>query len=91
VFAVLDPTPIASPPGVLTGLGHDSFALRFATPGRSVVRVRYTRYWTVTGGRGCVTAAPGGWTAVSVSAPGVVRVAARFSLGRAFGLERGCA
>jgi hypothetical protein len=90
VFAVLDPSPLASAPGVLTGLGHDSFALRFAAPGRSLVRVRYTRYWTVTSGVACVASAPGGWTAVSVSGPGVVHVAARFSLGRALGLEGGC-
>jgi hypothetical protein len=90
VFAVLDPTPIASAPGVLAGLGHDSFALRFATPGRSVVRVHYTRYWTVTDGRACVAPASGGWTAVSVSAPGVVRVATHFSLERALGFAGRC-
>jgi hypothetical protein len=90
VFAVLSPTPLASAPGALTGLDHDSFALRFTTPGTSVVRVHYTRYWTVTRGRACVKSAPDGWTAVSVSALGVVRVAARFSLGRALGLDGGC-
>jgi hypothetical protein len=90
VFAVLDPAPLASAPGVLTGLGHDSFTLRFVTPGRSVVRVHYTRYWTVTHGGACVTSASEGWTAVSVKRPGVVRVAARFSLARALGLDGGC-
>lgn len=90
VFAVLDSAPLASAPGVLTGLGHDSFALRFSTPGTSVVRVHFTSYWTVTRGHACVKPAPGGWTAVSVTAPGVVRVAARFSLGRALGLDGGC-
>jgi hypothetical protein len=90
VFAVLDPKPLASAPAVLSGLGHDSFTLRFATSGRSVVRVHFTRYWTVTDGRGCVSSAPGGWTVVSAGAPGVVRVAARFSLVRALGLDDGC-
>ncbi len=33
VFKVLDPTPIASAPAVLTGLDHDSFTLRFAAAG----------------------------------------------------------
>ncbi len=80
VFAVVGHAPLASPPGTLAALGHDSLTLRFAKAGRSVVRVRYTRYWTVVGGSGCVRRAPGGWTAVSVNAPGVVRVAARFSL-----------
>jgi hypothetical protein len=90
VFAVLDPAPLASAPAVLTGLGHDSFTLRFAAPGRSLVRLHHTRYWTVTDGRGCVSAAPNGWTAVSATAPGVVRVGVRFSLGRALGLSGGC-
>jgi hypothetical protein len=90
VFAVLDPAPLASAPAVLTGLGHDSFTLRFARAGRSVVRVHYTRYWSPVRGRACVASAPGDWTAVSASAPGVVRVSTSFSLGRALGLAGGC-
>jgi hypothetical protein len=90
VFAVVGHAPLASPPGMLTALGHDSLALRFAKPGESVVRVRYTRYWTPVGGSACVRRAPGGWTAVSVNAPGVVRVAARFSVSRALGLGGAC-
>jgi hypothetical protein len=90
VFAVLDPTALASTPGILTRLDHGSFTLRFTTPGTSVVRVRYTRYWTVTRGDGCVSSAPGGWTAVRAGRPGVVRVAAQFSLGRGLGLDGGC-
>jgi hypothetical protein len=90
VFAVLHPTPLASAPAVLIGLGHDSFTLRFAKPGSSIVRVHYTRYWTPSGAGSCVTPAPGGWTAVRVKSPGVVRVAARFSLARGLGLAAGC-
>jgi hypothetical protein len=90
VFSVLRSAPLASPPAVLTALRHDSFTLRFVRAGRSLVRVHFTRYWTVTGGSGCVAAAPGGWTTVSAGGAGVVRVAARFSLGRALGLAAGC-
>ncbi|HEX4116793.1 MAG TPA: hypothetical protein VHY18_13080 [Solirubrobacteraceae bacterium] len=90
VFKVLDPMPIASAPAVLTGLDHDSFTLRFAAAGRSLVRLHYTRYWTFVHGQGCVSEAPGGWTAVRVKSPGVVRVLARFSLGRALGLAGSC-
>jgi hypothetical protein len=90
VFAVLGSTPLASAPAALTALDHDSFTLRFATPGTSVVRLRYTRYWTVIRGGACVASAPGGWTAVRAERPGVVRVAARFSLGRGLGLDGGC-
>jgi hypothetical protein len=91
VFQVRSPTPLLSGPGRLTSLGHDSFALRALSAGSFVVRVRFTRYWTLTRGAGCVSQAPGGWTAVSVRAPGAVVVAARFSLSRAFSSGGSCA
>jgi hypothetical protein len=90
VFAVRDSAPLVSAPATLAGLDHDSFTLRFVAAGRSLVRVHYTRYWTATTGQGCVSSAPGGWTWVSSKAPGVLRVGARFSLGRALGLQGGC-
>ncbi|HSZ05681.1 MAG TPA: hypothetical protein VK778_10860 [Solirubrobacteraceae bacterium] len=90
IFRVLSATPLASGPGRLTSLGEDSFTLRARAPGRFVVRVRFTRYWTVTTGSGCVARAPGGWTAVSARAPGTVVIAARFSLARAFGSASSC-
>ncbi|HSZ68783.1 MAG TPA: hypothetical protein VK756_00325 [Solirubrobacteraceae bacterium] len=89
IFAVAGATPLASGPGVLSGIGHDWFALRARAAGAFVVRVHYTRYWTVVRGAACVGAAPGGWTGVTVRAAGVVRIAARFSLGRALGLSTG--
>jgi hypothetical protein len=88
VFAVLGSPPMASAPATLIALGHDSFALRFARPGRSLVRVRYTRYWTAAGA--CVGEGAGGWTDVSARSAGVVRVSARFSLSRALGLASDC-
>jgi hypothetical protein len=90
LYQVLAPTPLVSAGGGLIALGHDSFALRAAAPGEFLVRLRFTRYWTVVGGSGCVRRAPGGWTFVSAAAPGVVRVAARFSLARAFGASGAC-
>jgi hypothetical protein len=93
VFAVRDPTPLVSAPAALTALGHSSFTLRFASAGRALVRLHHTRYWTVSGlhpAGACVASAPGGWTAVSASGPGVVRVVTSFSLGRALGLDGGC-
>jgi hypothetical protein len=89
IYAVRDATPLVSGPGALSALGHDSFTLRARAAGAFVVRVHYTRYWTVARGAACVGAAPGGWTAVRVAGPGLVRVAARFSLGRALGLGSG--
>lgn len=91
VFAVADPSPLASPPATLLTLGHDSFTLRFAKAGSSVVRVRYTRYWATTAGRACVSEGREGWTKVTARRAETVSVAARFSLGRALGLDGGCA
>jgi hypothetical protein len=48
------------------------------------VRVHFSRYLTFTQGRGCVSEAPGGWTALDVREPGSVVIAARFSWARAF-------
>jgi hypothetical protein len=87
IYAVLGARPLAHGPGALLALGHDWFALRARAAGRFVVRVHYTRYWAVQRGAACVSSTPEGWTAVTASAPGVVRVAARFSLGRALGLS----
>ncbi|HXB65494.1 MAG TPA: hypothetical protein VNV42_11530 [Solirubrobacteraceae bacterium] len=91
IYAVRDPTPLARGPGALTGVGHDWFAIRARTAGRFVVRLRYTRYFTVVVGAGCVARGPGGFTEVSAARPGTLRVQARFSLARALGLAgRSC-
>jgi hypothetical protein len=83
IYAVASPTPIASGPGTLTSLGHDSFSLEARATGSFLVRVHYTRYWTLEQGRGCVGPASGGWTRVLARAPGRLVVRASFSLGRA--------
>ncbi len=90
IFEVRSPTPLVSGPARLTALGHDSFALEASSAGRVLVRVHFSRYLTLTTGRGCVTPARGGWTALNVRAAGPVVVAARFSLARAFGVGRSC-
>ncbi len=60
VYSVLAPTPIASGPGRLTSLGNDSFTLHASSPGRFLVRVHFTPYWTLARGAGCVARAPVG-------------------------------
>jgi hypothetical protein len=85
VYAVRDPTPLLMGPGRLISLGHDSFTLRATAPGRFLVRVRYTRFWTQVNGAGRVSEAPGGWTYVTAGVPGRVHIAARFSISHIFG------
>jgi hypothetical protein len=90
IYAVRGATPLASGPGGLTALGHDSFTLRAHAAGAFLVRVRFSRYLTLASGSGCIREAPGGWTEVLTRAQGAVRVQARFSLAAAFGSEAAC-
>ncbi len=84
LFAVAGAAPLAQPPSVLTRLDSDSFTLHAERAGSYLVRVRFTPYWQLTHGRGCVLRAPGGWTEVRPRAGGSVRVAIGFSLARVF-------
>jgi hypothetical protein len=90
VYSVLGGSPLASGPGRMTALRHDSFTLLAQRAGTFVVRVHYTRYYTLTAGSGCVSEARGGWTEVRLNGRGMARVAARFSVARALGLGGGC-
>jgi hypothetical protein len=90
VFAVADPEPLADGPARMTELGADDFTLDFARAGASVVRVRYTPYWHVAAGEGCVDEAEGGWTRVRSDEPGPLRVATRLALGSVFRREANC-
>jgi hypothetical protein len=84
VFAVRAATPLAQPPAALTRAGPDWFVLRTPRRGRFQVRMRFTPYWALLGGSGCVSEAPGGWTLVSARAAGTIRVGIDFSPARVF-------
>jgi hypothetical protein len=90
VYSVLAPTPLATGPGRLTALGHYSFALQALRPGSFLVRVHFTRYFTLAHGSGCVGPAPSGWTTVRARSSGTLVVVARFSLARALGIASSC-
>jgi MFS family permease len=85
LFAVRRATPLAQPPSVVTQLSSDSFTLRTSRPGTFVVRLQFTPYWSIVGGRGCVQRAPGGWTEVQTPRAESARVGIAFSLARVFG------
>ncbi len=84
LFEVLSPTPLAQPPSTLQRLGTDFFTLHAPRAGTFEVRVRFTPYWQLVDGRGCVQRGPEGWTQVRTDAPGTVRVGIGFSLDRVF-------
>jgi hypothetical protein len=84
LFAVFGATPLAQPPATLTSATTDSFTLAEPRPASTIVRIRFTPYWAILGGQGCVREAPGGWTEVQARSAGSVRVGIDFSLGRIF-------
>jgi hypothetical protein len=84
MFAVLGAVPLAQPPSVLAAIDSDSFTLRAPRAGTFRVRVRFTQYWALAGGHGCVRRAAGGWTNVQTRRAGSVRVVIDFSLARVF-------
>jgi hypothetical protein len=84
LFAVLGATPLVQPPAVLTGASSDSLTLYAPRPGIYTVRVRFTSYWALASGSGCVARAPGDWTEVRARRAGSFHVVIGFSLARVF-------
>jgi hypothetical protein len=81
-----------SGPARVTAAGADGFDIGATRPGSLLVRQRWTPYWTVVGGAGCVSEdEPSGWTRVEVKRPGVVRIRARFSAAGALRQQPRCA
>jgi hypothetical protein len=81
VYAVRDPTPIVSGDATLTQLSAGSLTLTARRAGTVDVRVRFTPYWTIAEGSGCVEPA-GDFTALQLRKPGRVHLAISFAPGR---------
>ena len=64
-------------PAKLVAIGPNSFTVDAAGAGSISIRVRFTRFWTPTIGRACITASPEGWTQLAVAGPGRVEVASK--------------
>jgi hypothetical protein len=92
IYAVRDPKPLVAPlgPGRAQTLwvGRQGFALDVTRPGRFLVRLNFTPYWSIERGSGCLLR-QGDWTVARTAHPGVLRVAADFSLGRAWNAVTG--
>jgi hypothetical protein len=67
---------LTSGPARLTSLAPDHVNLDVSQPGMITIRVRYTTYWHVGSGAGCVGPASDGWTYVDAYAAGPVSLAA---------------
>jgi hypothetical protein len=92
IYAVRDPKPLVTPLGAAAAetrwIGRQGFALDVERPGEFLVRVNFTPYWSISRGAGCILRR-GDWTVARASHPGVFRVAADFSVGRAWNAVTG--
>jgi len=92
IYAVRDPKPLVTPLGGAAAetrwIGRQGFALDVERPGEFLVRVNFTPYWSISRGAGCILRR-GDWTVARASHPGVFRVAADFSVGRAWNAVTG--
>jgi hypothetical protein len=92
IYQVRDPKPLVAPLGAAAAqtlwVGRQGFALDVRRPGEFLVRVNFTPYWSIARGAGCIIRR-GDWTVARASHPGIFRVAADFSLGRAWNAVTG--
>lgn len=92
IYEVRNPAPLVAPLGTAAAetlwIGHQGFALDVERPGEFLVRVKFTPYWSIARGNGCILRR-GEWTVARASRPGTFRVAADFSVGRAWNAVTG--
>ena len=92
IYEVRDPEPLVEPVGAAAAqvrwVGRQGFALGVTRPGEFLVRVNFTPYWSIARGNGCLLRR-GDWTLARANSPGVFRVAADFSLTRAWNAATG--
>jgi hypothetical protein len=92
IYEVRDPAPLVQPldggAASVRRVTHSGFALDVTHPGEFLVRVAFTPYWSISRGHGCLLR-HGEWTLARASSSGVFRVAADFSLDRAWNAVTG--
>lgn len=81
VYAVAHPTPMVQGAATLTALGPNSVALRALHPGTALVRVRFSSYWKLTRGAGCVQK-NGDFMLLRLRRGGPIRLVTSFALSR---------
>lgn len=92
IYAVEHPAPLVEPMGAAAArtlwVGRQGFGLDVTRPGEFLVRVNFTPYWSIDRGDGCLLR-HGDWTLARAAHPGILRVSADFSLGRAWNAVTG--
>jgi hypothetical protein len=64
--------------GRVTKIAPQSFDLRVRQPGFTLIRIRFTPYWRITRGRGCVMRSTAGWTLLYALSSGSMHVETAF-------------
>jgi hypothetical protein len=82
VFEVAGARPLARGAARVTGVRAGRVELLADRAGPVDLRVRFTPYWRIAAGRGCVGEGRGGWTRLRVDRPGRVLLDTSFALGR---------
>ncbi|HYH53635.1 MAG TPA: hypothetical protein VD761_05850 [Solirubrobacterales bacterium] len=92
IYEVRNPKPLVAPLGAAAAetlwFGREGFALDVERPGEFLVRVNFTPYWSIARGNGCILRR-GDFTVVRAARPGIFRVAADFSVRRAWNAATG--
>jgi hypothetical protein len=92
IYEVRNPKPLVAPLGAAAAeilwIGQEGFALDVERPGEFLVRVNFTPYWSIARGTGCILRR-GDFTVARAARPGVFRVAADFSVRRAWNAATG--
>jgi hypothetical protein len=86
VFEVVGAPGIVEGPAHLVSYDGDKAVLDVTAPGAILIRIRYTSYWTIVVGSGCLERSTGGWTTVTRAVPGQLEL----QLKLVAGTERSC-
>ncbi|GAA4960276.1 hypothetical protein GCM10023205_24380 [Yinghuangia aomiensis] len=79
IWEVTDAVPLLDGPGQLTELTPSSFTFTADRPGDFTIRIHHTAWFTTDHPGTRITAAPDGWTRITVTTPGRVTVTAKAS------------
>jgi hypothetical protein len=79
LFEVQGAAQLLTGPGRLVSQTPDTFTIDATRRGHFVMRLRYSPYWALTAGHGCVASAKGAWTKVTLRRPGRATVGMDFS------------
>ena len=90
VYAVAAPAALATGPLSVTRLGKQSVQLRAGRAGVGVVRVRWSPYWELVRGSGCVERGVDDLVRLRVRRAGELRLDFRFGFGRLFSRGARC-